>query len=80
MGRYFFNVAEAEDTDSEGQELPDMGAVRAEATNAAREILSETALEGSDRADWTMVVTGEDGERVLTLRLGDTLTREPGTA
>ena len=75
MSRYFFNVVGMQDTDDGGEELPDAKSVRAHTLKVARELLSEAALVGWDCADWTMVATDEVGRTVLTLRLGDTLTK-----
>ena len=75
MSRYFFNVVGMQDTDDGGEELPDAKSARAHTLKAARELLSEAALVGWDCADWTMVATDEAGKTVLTLRLGDTLTK-----
>jgi len=75
MSRYFFNVVGMQDTDDGGEELPDAKSARAHALKAARELLSEAALAGWDCGDWTMVATDEAGKTVLTLRLGDTLTK-----
>ena len=75
MSRYFFNVVGMQDTDDGGEELPDAKSARAHTLKAARELLSEAALVGWDCADWTMVATDEAGRTLLTLRLGDTLTK-----
>lgn len=75
MPRYFFNVTGMQDTDDGGEELPDAKSARAHTLKAARELLSEAALVGWDCTDWTMVATDEAGRTVLTLRLGDTLTK-----
>ena len=75
MSRYFFNVVGMQDIDDGGEELPDAKSARAHTLKAARELLSEAALVGWDCSDWTMVVTDESGRTVLTLRLGDTLTK-----
>ena len=75
MSLYFFNVVGMQDTDDGGEELPDAKSARAHTLKAARELLSEAALVGWDCADWTMVATDEAGRTVLTLRLGDTLTK-----
>lgn len=75
MSRYFFNVVGMQDTDDGGEELPDAKTARAHTFKAARELLSEAALVGWDCADWTMVATDEAGRTLVTLRLGDTLTK-----
>jgi hypothetical protein len=74
--RYFFHIQGVADScDDEGLELPDMEAVRHEAIEGAREILSEEAGVGRDRADWTMLVTDETGKTVLRLPFSEVLQR-----
>jgi hypothetical protein len=75
MMRYFFHVeGVVHSGDSEGLELPaGEEAVRAEAIGAARQILSEGALAGRDRTDWTMLVTDATGQTILRLPLSEAL-------
>lgn len=70
MARYFFHVRDGDTLlkgDKEGQEFPNLKAVRLEAIEAARDILSDAALSGKagslnqqievvDEADRTVVI------------------------
>ena len=53
--------------DEEGIELRGLEAVREEATESAREIMSEEVREGHEPDGRAFVVTDEQGETVLTL-------------
>ena len=65
MPRYFFNV-DGEPPDSEGLELPDSDAARAEAIRAAGEMLRD--IDGAfDGGEWVMRVT-EGDLPILTLQ------------
>jgi len=74
--RYFFHVRDGRDyPDDEGSEFPDLPAVRAEAIRSSGEMLRDN--KGVDDFwtghDWTMNVTDEAGQPVLTLRFSGTL-------
>jgi len=72
--RYFFHIeGMTQSSDSEGLELPDLEAVRSEAIEGVREILSESALAGRDRTDWTMLVTDATGKTVFRLPFSEVL-------
>ena len=76
MPRYFFHVRDGRDfPDNEGAELPDLSAVRAEAIASSGEMLrdSKGAADFWSGDDWTMNVTDEAGQPVLTLRFSGTL-------
>ena len=55
------------DTDPEGEEFPDMQAVRAEAHAAIREILSQSLQSGVESREGEMIVKDTSGETVLTV-------------
>ena len=72
MPRYFFHIHDGRDVpDREGADLPDMHAVRSEPIRAASEILRDLdgALTGEE---WTMKVTDQASQPVLTLRFSAT--------
>jgi hypothetical protein len=73
--RYFFHIRDGRDyPDDEGTELPDLAAVRTEALKASGEMLrdSKGRAEFWSGDDWTMNVTDEAGQPVLTLRFSGT--------
>ena len=75
MPRYFFHVRDGKGLpDTEGSELPDLNAVRTEALKASGEMLrdSKGRAEFWSGDDWTMNVTDEAGQPVLTLRFSGT--------
>ena len=75
MPRFFFHVRDGKDLpDTEGSELPDLNAVRTEALKASGEMLrdSKGGAEFWSGDDWTMNVTDEAGQPVLTLRFSGT--------
>jgi hypothetical protein len=73
--RFFFHVRDGVDLpDTEGTELPNLAAVRAEALKASGEMLRDYG--GGDfwsGDDWTMNVHDEAGRPVLTLRFAGAL-------
>ena len=76
MPRFFFHVRDGKDLpDTEGTELPNLAAVRTEALKASGEMLrdSKGRAEFWSGDDWTMNVTDETGQPVLTLRFSGTL-------
>jgi len=58
LPRYFLHIGEL-DTDPEGTELPDLEAARHEAMLAAREMLAEWILHGTDDIPTRIMVTDE---------------------
>ena len=76
MPRFFFHVRDGKDLpDTEGTELPNLAAVRAEALKASGEMLRDSKG-GADfwsGHDWTMNVHDEAGRPVLTLRFAGAL-------
>jgi len=68
MPRYFFHVKDHAQTirDKEGIELHDLDAVREEAMEGARQIMSDQVLEGHKPDGREFVITDEEGETVLT--------------
>ena len=72
MARYFFHIKDGRDIpDRDGVDLPDMKAVRSQATATAGEMLRELDGTFSDE-DWRMNVANEAGQLVLTLRISAT--------
>ena len=69
MPRYFFNIQRGDETiiDEEGIDLPDIDAVRLEARQGAKEILSEDLLKEVDHPHQAFIVRDETGQIVLTL-------------
>jgi hypothetical protein len=69
--QYYFHVRHngdtASDTDTEGEEFPDLQAVRAEACASIREILSQSLQSGVDSREGEMIVIDASGETVLTI-------------
>jgi len=67
--RYFFNVRNGRYIpDAVGSELTDLAAAREEALAASIEMLKGAAILGFwDGEDWTMHVTDDRGQDVLTL-------------
>jgi hypothetical protein len=74
MARYFFHVRDGDNLlpdDGEGQEFPNLEAVRLEAIEGARDILSEAALNGAAGSLRQQIeVTDESGRTVLTMPIG----------
>lgn len=69
MPRYFFHLIELVtdeiDVDTDGVELPDADAARAEAVKVAGEMLRDTTLRRDIRwRDQTFLILDEKGERV----------------
>ncbi|MEO9337721.1 hypothetical protein ABFT80_09800 [Mesorhizobium sp. SB112] len=60
----------------DGVELADLGAVRQEAAQTAREIMVDGILTGADRTEWVTNVRDSNGKLVLTFRFSDLLDRE----
>jgi hypothetical protein len=74
MARYFFHLRDGDNLladDGEGQEFPNLEAVRLEAIESARDILSEAALSGTAGSLRQQIeVTDESGRTVLTMPIG----------
>jgi hypothetical protein len=65
MVRFFFDI-DGEPADTDGLDLLDMSAVRAEAIRAAGEMLRD--LDGAVPGEWVMRVSDESRRPVLTLQ------------
>ena len=63
MPRYFFNIGQGDEVlrDEEGVDLPNLDAVREEATEAARQIMSQRVLVGDAPDGQKFVITDETG-------------------
>lgn len=74
MARYFFHLRDGDSLlkdDEEGQEFPNLEAVRLEAIEAARDILSEAALSGhAGSLNQQIEVVDEAGHTVVTMPVG----------
>jgi hypothetical protein len=73
MPRYFFHIKDEAETilDKEGIEFHNMDAVREEATESAREMMSEKVRRGHGPNGRAFVVTDEQGQTVLTFPFTD---------
>ncbi len=72
--RYFFHVRDTTGLlveDPDGTELPDTAAARAEAAEAAREVMAEHIRKGEDVSGWRFEVTNEHDQPVLSLLFRD---------
>jgi hypothetical protein len=78
MPRYFFHVREGSELsrDTEGQEMADTKAARAEAISAGREILGETLLHGGSLNHRQIEIADETGHVVDVVRTRDILLRQ----
>ena len=83
MPRYFFRLRDGDDIlpdDGEGQEFPNMDAVRIEAFACARDILSEAAWSGKAATlNQQIEVSNEASEIVLTVPVGRVIGTESQT-
>lgn len=74
MALYFFHVRDGDTLlkdDGEGQEFPNLEAVRLEALEGARDILSEAARSGhAGSLNKQIEVADEAGRTVVTMRVG----------
>ncbi len=74
MARYFFHVRDGDtllSDDEEGEELPNLEAVRLEAIEGARGILSEAARSGTAASLRLQIeVMDEFGRTILTMPIG----------
>lgn len=83
MARYFFHVRDGDnllEDDEQGEELPDLDAVRRQAIESAREILSEAALSGTAASLHQQIeVADASGKTVLTMPVGNATGTESQT-
>jgi hypothetical protein len=83
MARYFFHVRDGDTLhpdDHEGEELPNLKAVRVRAIESAREILSEAALSGTAGSLRQQIeVVNASGRAVLTMPVGHAVGTESQT-
>ncbi len=71
MPQYFFSLdSDRPFDDVDGLELPDLDAVRDEATGFARDIM-KTEPDRRDWSRWVVRVTDEKGEQVFTLAFSE---------
>ena len=75
MPRYFFHIQESDQTviDQEGSELDSLDAVREEAVESARQIMSQNVLIGRPPNGTTFVITTEEGIIVLEFPFKDAI-------
>ena len=75
MPRYFFHIKDGLETirDEEGIDFHNLDAVREEATESAREMMSEKIREGHGPDGRAFVVTDEQGQTVLTFPFKDAI-------
>ena len=75
MPRYYFHIKNELEIirDQEGQELHGLDAVREEATESAREMMSEKVREGHGPDSRAFVVTDEQGHVVLNFPFRDAI-------
>lgn len=79
MPRYFFHVRDADDDisrDTEGQELPDLEAARAEAFSANREMLGERLLHGGQLDHRQIEIADARGNILAKMDANDILFRD----
>ena len=83
MPQYFFRIRDGDDIlpdDGEGQDFPDMDAVRIEAFACARDILSEAAWSGKAATlSQQIEVSNAAGKIVLTVPVGRVIGTESQT-
>jgi hypothetical protein len=75
MTRFYFHMRTGErvDRDTDGAEMPNLEAARAEALQSAREILAEAIKAAkSDLLD-CLVIADEEGQELATVSLKDAL-------
>jgi len=79
MPRYFFNVRDRDgdvSPDTEGQDLPDLEAAKAEAISANREMLGERLLHGGHLDHRQIEITDEQGIILAKIDANDVLFRD----
>jgi hypothetical protein len=77
MARFYFHMRTGErvDRDTDGAEMPNLEAARAEALQSAREILAEAIKAAkSDLLD-CLVIADEEGQELATVSLKDALSK-----
>lgn len=75
MPRFYFHIYNHETTiDEEGQELPDLDAVREIALDSARDLVCESVHQGHLNLDHRIEVTDESAETVLVLTFREAFT------
>jgi hypothetical protein len=69
MARYFFHIRNGDDfdEDTQGVDLPDVGAVENEAFTAARGLIADMVTDGEHINGMRFEVTDENGNIVLIL-------------
>jgi hypothetical protein len=77
MPRYFLHIKNGDETlvDEEGGEYDDLEAVRAEARDAARDIMSEGVLNGESLDGRVFLITDEGGGTVLEYPFHDAIAK-----
>ena len=75
MARYFFNMRSSDSyiADEEGDDLPNITAVRNAAITAAREIVAERIKSGRDSGVYKFEITDSHGDVVLTVNFNEAL-------
>lgn len=83
MARYFFHLRDGDKLlpdDTEGEELPDLEAVRVYAIESARDLLSEAAFSGKAASLHQQIeVVDASGRTVLTMPVGNATGTESQT-
>ena len=75
MPRFFFHVFNDENTiDEEGCDLPDLGAAREHALEAARDMVCDSVRQGHLNLDHRIEITDEKNARLLTLTFREAFT------
>jgi hypothetical protein len=72
---YYFNIRKNDGfvEDPEGLTLVNLAAVRQQALNNARNLISEGDLKGEDRRGWRFEITDRAHQPVLTVRFSEAL-------
>lgn len=73
MRRYYFHVKQGDDmlADEEGDEFPDLDAVRECALLSARQLFGDEIKDGKPFEDQTVIVKDDAGETVMTISFKD---------
>jgi hypothetical protein len=73
MPKYYFDLRDGDTVvDSDGTELPNVGAARAHANNVARELMFRSKGLLNDRwSNWSMAVHDAEGEELFSFRFTD---------
>lgn len=77
MPHYFFHVNEGGELveDLEGAELPDASAARAEAMQAARDIMAEHIRKGLDVSGWSFEIADGSGWPIMAVPFSEAVRR-----